>query len=169
MSEIINRNGWKKINVYQGVYNALLRIVEPDLFPCLDHYGISFYQYNPLAGGFLTDRYQRDSSSHEEGSRFDPNIQQGAMYRARYWNNAYFDALDDVRPLAKTLDLTIAEAALRWSNFYSQLKAERGDAIMVSASSAKQLGQNLAASEKSTLPEELVQAFDKAWHLQVII
>ncbi|KAH7471753.1 hypothetical protein FOMA001_g13288 [Fusarium oxysporum f. sp. matthiolae] len=169
MSEIIDHNGWKRIDVYQGVYNALLRVVEPELFPCLSHYGISFYQYNPLAGGFLADRYQRDDSSHDEGSRFDPKRQQGAMYRARYWNDTYFDALDRVRPLAKKLGITTAEAALRWSNHHSQLKAERGDAIIVSASSLKQLEQNLAALEKGPLPEELVQAFDEAWGVAKVL
>ena len=117
----------------------------------------------------MTGKYQRDSSSHEEGSRFDPNRQQGAMYRARHWNNAYFDALDKVRPLAEDLGITTAEAALRWSNHHSQLEAERGDAIIVSASSVKQLEQNLAALEKGPLPEELVQAFDRAWDVAKVL
>jgi aflatoxin B1 aldehyde reductase len=80
--EICIRNGWKRPDVYQGVYNALHRGVEPELFPCLRYYGIAFYQFNPVAGGFLTDRYQRESSQIEAGSRFDPNRTQGKSYRA---------------------------------------------------------------------------------------
>lgn len=34
----------------QGMYNATTRQVEPELFPCLRHYGLRFYAYNPLAG-----------------------------------------------------------------------------------------------------------------------
>ena len=58
--EMCRANGWKQPDVYQGVYNALHRAVEPELFPCLWHYGIAFYAYNPLAGGYLTSRYERE-------------------------------------------------------------------------------------------------------------
>jgi aflatoxin B1 aldehyde reductase len=52
--EICDRNGWIKPSVYQGIYNAIHRAVEPELFPCLRHYGMAFYNYNPLAGGVHT-------------------------------------------------------------------------------------------------------------------
>lgn len=34
----------------QGMYNATTRQVEAELFPCLRHFGLRFYAYNPLAG-----------------------------------------------------------------------------------------------------------------------
>lgn len=34
----------------QGMYNATTRQVEKELFPCLRHFGLRFYAYNPLAG-----------------------------------------------------------------------------------------------------------------------
>ncbi|KAH8882280.1 Aldo/keto reductase [Thozetella sp. PMI_491] len=165
ISEIAIRNGWKRPDVYQGVYNALHRAVEPELLPCLRHYGIAFYEYNPLAGGFLTDRYQRETAAHEEGSRFDPGRSQGRNYRRRYWNEAYFDALDVVRPVAKRLGLTTAEAALRWVNHHSLLKKEHGDAIIIGASSNKQLEDNLTNFEKGPLPQEMLDAFDQGWEI----
>lgn len=165
ISEVCIRNGWKRPDVYQGVYNALHRAVEPELFPCLRHYGIAFYVYNPLAGGLLTDRYRRDTVVHESGSRFDPDKNQGASYRERYWTEFYFDALDVVRPVAEALDVPFAEAALRWVNHHSLLKAEAGDAIIVGASSADQLKENLTSLEKGPLPEELLRAFDEGWDI----
>lgn len=162
MSETIHRNGWKKIDVYQGCYNALHRAVESELFPALRYYGIAFYAYNPLAGGLLSDRYQRETENLE-GGRFDPNRAQGAMYRRKYWNEAHFDALDKIRPLAKCLGLTTAQAALRWVNHHSKLTRESGDAIITSASTAEQLKENLAALEMGPLPAELVQAFDESY------
>lgn len=161
--EICIRNGWKKPDVYQGVYNAIHRAVEPELFPCLRYYGIAFYAYNPLAGGYLTDRYQRETFEHEEGSRFDPNRAQGANYRKKYWNDTYFDALDIIRPVAKKLGMTTAEAALRWCNHHSLMKREHSDAIIIGASSAQQLEENMANFEKGPLPAEMVSAFDEAW------
>ena len=112
--EICDKNGWIKPTAYQGVYNALHRLVEPELFPALRYYGISFYEFNPLAGGFLTDRYTRASqpgSDIEAGSRFDPNRNQGQNYRRRYWNDEYFNALEILRKATKKAGISEAEAA----------------------------------------------------------
>jgi len=163
--EMCKANGWKQPDVYQGVYNALHRSVEPELFPCLRQYGMAFYNYNPLAGGYLTNRYHREDKDQaiEKGSRFDPNRWQGKMYRTRYWNDAYFDALDILRPVAEKHSMTEAECALRWMTHHSLLKRENGDAIIIGASSVKHLEENLVDLEKGPLPEEVVQALDKGW------
>jgi aflatoxin B1 aldehyde reductase len=151
--------------VYQGCYNALQRTAEAELFPCLRKYGIAFYDFSPLAGGLLTGKYERDTTAHEAGSRYDPNSFQGKNFRGRYWNEAYFAALDAIRPVAKSHQLGLSEAALRWSSHHSALKKECGDAIIVGASSAKQLEENLKCLEQGPLPDDLVQAFEKAWTL----
>jgi aflatoxin B1 aldehyde reductase len=161
--ELCDRYGWIKPTVYQGVYNGLHRLVEPELFPCLRKYGIAFYAFNPLAGGFLTDRYTRDVQNHEQGSRFDPHRTQGANYRRRYWSEEYFDALDILRAAAKKHELTEAECALRWISHHSLLSKEHGDGIIIGASSAKQLEQNLIDFEKEKLPDDIIQAFDQGW------
>ena len=163
--EICEKNGWIKPSVYQGIYNAIHRNVEPELLPCLRHYKIALFIFNPLAGGYLTDRYHREDKTFEEGSRFDPNRWQGKLFRARYWNDAYFDALDIIRPAAKKHGLTEAECALRWLTHHSQLKKEHGDAIIIGASSTKQLEENLVNLEKEPLPEDVVKAFDEAWQI----
>ncbi|EGP89260.1 unnamed protein product [Zymoseptoria tritici ST99CH_1A5] len=161
--ELCRTNNWIQPSVYQGVYNALHRSVEPELFPCLRKYGMAFYNYNPLAGGYLTDRYHRETQDMEEGSRFDPNRWQGKMYRTRYWNDSYFDALDILRPVAKKHGLTEAECALRWMTHHSQMKREHGDSIIIGASSTKHIEQNLVDLEKDALPEEVVKALDQGW------
>lgn len=161
--EICDKNGWIKPVAYQGVYNALHRLVEPELFPCLRHYGISFYEFNPLAGGYLTSRYHRDQQEHEVGSRFDPNRNQGANYRKRYWKEDYFDALDILRAAAKKHGLSEVECALRWINHHSLLSREKGDAIIIGASSKEQLEENLTNFEKGPLPDDIVEAFDQGW------
>jgi len=42
--------------VYQGMYNATTRDVEPELFQALRYCGMAFYAYNPLAGERLPYR-----------------------------------------------------------------------------------------------------------------
>jgi len=163
--ELCKSNGWKMPDVYQGVYNALHRSVEPELFPCLRHYGLSFYNYNPLAGGYLTNRYKRSDAEAdiESGARFDPNKWQGKMYRMRYWKEEYFNALDLLRPLAKKHGFTEAECALRWMTHHSQLRREKGDSIIIGASSVKHMEENMKDLEKGPLPDDIVQALDQGW------
>jgi aflatoxin B1 aldehyde reductase len=166
--EICKQNGYVMPSIYQGVYNALHRSVEPELFPCLRNYGLGFYNYNPLAGGYLTSRYTRDTqdNSIEAGSRFDPSRWQGKMYRMRYWNDAYFDALDILRPVAKKHGLTEAECALRWMTHHSLLKREQGDGIIIGASSTKHMEENVKLlDDPNPLPEEVVQALDAGWEI----
>lgn len=163
--EICEKNGWIQPSVYQGIYNALHRAIEPELIPCLRHYGIALYAFQPLAGGFLTSRYRRDMSDNdfESGSRFDPKRWQGNLHRGRYWNDLYFDALDIIRPTLRKHGFTEAECALRWLTHHSEMSKEKGDKIIIGASSATQLEQNLVDLEKGPLPQDVLDAVDAAW------
>ncbi|KAH6961842.1 Aldo/keto reductase [Ilyonectria sp. MPI-CAGE-AT-0026] len=160
--EICEKHGWIKPSVYQGIYNALHRTVEAELIPCLRHYDLSLYAFQPLAGGFLTGRYTRDQTEFEPGSRFDPKIFQGGLHHARYWNDNYFKALDYIRTAGEKHGLTVAEVALRWLEYHSELR-EANDAIIVGASSADHLEENLTELAKGALPDDVVQAVDNAW------
>ncbi|KZS98927.1 Aldo/keto reductase [Sistotremastrum niveocremeum HHB9708] len=162
---ICRRNGWIQPTAYQGIYNAIHRSVEVELFPCLRKFGISFYEFNPLGGGFFTGTVKRKDDAVEPGSRFDPNRTQGQSYRKRYWNDQYFKALEIMEEVSKKHGLTMAEVALRWISHHSLLKREYGDAILIGASSVKHIEQNLVDLEKGPLPEEVVAALDEAWQL----
>ena len=119
--------------VYQGIYNALNRTVEAELFPCLRHYGMGFYAYNPLGGGFFTGQFSKEVEV-EKGSRFDPERWQGKLYRAKYFKDEYFQALEIVKPVAERHGLTMAEVALRWMTHHSHLGRKYPDAILIGAS-----------------------------------
>ncbi|ORY11556.1 NADP-dependent oxidoreductase domain-containing protein [Clohesyomyces aquaticus] len=165
--EICLKEGYPLPSTYQGVYNAIHRPVEQELFPCLRKYGIEFYAFNPLGGGYLTDRYHRDMKDEdiEKGSRFDKNRVQGQMYRARYWHGQFFDALDLLREAAKKHGLRESECALRWMMHHSQLKREFGDKVIIGASSEKHMEQNMKDFELGPLPQDVVEAFDKGWEI----
>ncbi|KDR73432.1 hypothetical protein GALMADRAFT_608678 [Galerina marginata CBS 339.88] len=160
---ICKANGYIQPTVYQGIYNAIHRSVETELLPCLRKFGISFYEFNPLAGGFFTGRYTSLGDTPEEGSRFDPNKFQGKSYRNRYWKEPYFKALSSIKAVAEKHNLTLTEVALRWISHHSLLKREHGDAVLIGASSLKHIEENLIDLEKGPLPEEVVKALDEAW------
>lgn len=120
----------------------------------------------------------------EKGSRFDPETAQGknctfsrlfrfsslpafsrfSSYhtkltcldadRNRYWRDEYFRALDLIQPVASLHSLTLAEIALRWIEHHSQLSRERGDNVLIGASSVRHLEENLRDLEKGPLPED---------------
>ena len=60
VNQICLSNNFVKPVVYQGMYNCLTRMVETELLPCIRKYGMSFYSFNPLAGGILTGKHKRD-------------------------------------------------------------------------------------------------------------
>nr|GAT51213.1 predicted protein [Mycena chlorophos] len=164
--EIVNickANGYVQPTVYQGGYSAIQRTVEPELFPALRKFGISFYAFSPLAGGFFTGKYASTQTEPEAGSRMDPNNMHGRSLRARYWNEPHFAALAVVEAAIKPHDLTMPEVGMRWIAHHSQLKRQFGDAVLIGASSIKQLNENLDDLEKGPLPEDVVKALDEAW------
>ncbi|TFK50684.1 Aldo/keto reductase [Heliocybe sulcata] len=163
MVAICRANGYIQPTAYQGIYNAMHRSVEPELFPCLRKYGIAFYEFNPLGGGFFTGRYKSSDNQVEPGSRFDPEKGQGRSYRQRYWKEPYFKALEAVEAVAATHNLTMAEIALRWVSHHSLMKREYGDAVLIGASSVKHIEQNLVDLEKGPLPDDVLQVLDEAW------
>ena len=167
--EICRSEGWIEPTVYQGMYNALTRDVERELFPCLNNYGISFYAYNPLAGGLLSGKHQSVDALPTEGrfASFDG-------YQSRYWKPAYFDVVNHIAGKCRAEGIEPAAAALRWLQHHSALNAsgtanvsdqsaEQQHGIIIGASSMKHFDQNLQACAATTLPASLIDAFDDGW------
>src|SRR5258708_9354557 len=122
-SEIATRRGWIGPSVYQGMYNAITRAVEPELFKCLGNYGIRFHAYNPLAGGAFSKNFGA-SGAVAAGSRFDSSHAQGKLYRDRYWNDAYLGALAEIHRSCESHGLDAVSVALLWLSHESQLNDE---------------------------------------------
>ncbi|KAF8162426.1 NADP-dependent oxidoreductase domain-containing protein [Mycena galopus ATCC 62051] len=147
----------------RGMYNALHRAVEPELFPCLRAYGISFYAYNPLACGFLTSRYTREQTTFDAQDRFNPDRPYAVRTRGRFWNEPNFKALDLLRAAIAPHGISESEVALPWIAHHSALKKESGDAVIIGVSGKKHLEENLEALDKGPLPEDIVAALNAGW------
>jgi aflatoxin B1 aldehyde reductase len=160
-------NGWVRPTIYQGMYNAITRSVEAELFPALKRYGLAFYAYNPLAGGLFSGKYTSTADRPDAGRFSDNSGPMGGRYRERYFHPAIFAALGAVEPVAKKHNVTLVETALRWLVHHSGLEVKDGgkDGIILGVSSLEQLEANLDALEKGPLPEEVVKALDEAWKI----
>jgi aflatoxin B1 aldehyde reductase len=160
-SEIAARHCWVRPSVYQGLYNAITRAVESELLKCLGNYGIRFRAYNPLAGGAFSKNFGA-SGAVAPGSRFDGSTAQGKLYRDRYWNDAYLDALAEIHRSCEGHGLDAVSVALRWLVHHSQLNAERNDGIIIGASSLEDLRHNLTAVTGGPLPTDVLTTIDDA-------
>lgn len=152
------KHGWVKPTVFEGIYNPLTRKAEAELNACLNHFGMRFYAYNPMAGGLLTGRYGKFEDAPTDG-RFThrPN------YQGRYWKKSYFDAVEIIKEAAEKYDISTVEATYRWLAYHSMLNGERGDAILIGASKLHHLQQNMETVKAGPLPADVVDAFEKAW------
>jgi len=100
----------------------------------------------------------------QEGRYSDAVGSMGEMYRKRYFKDSTFEALKIVEPVAEKHGLTLVETAVRWVVNHSALNIKDGnDGIIIGVSSLSQLDQNMKDCEKGPLPQEVVDALDKAW------
>lgn len=157
---LCSRNGWVKPTVFEGIYNPLTRKAETELNAALNHFGMRFYAYNPMAGGLLTGRY----GSYEDAPT-DGRFTHRPNYQNRYWKKSYFDAVGLLKAVCEKHGITTVEATYRWLSCHSMLDAQRGDAIIIGASKLHHLQQNMDAVKAGELPKEIVSAFEKAWSL----
>ncbi|PWY94796.1 aflatoxin B1-aldehyde reductase GliO-like protein [Aspergillus sclerotioniger CBS 115572] len=158
-----NERGWVRPTIYQAMYNAITRGIETELVHACKRYGIDIVIYNPLAGGILSGKYKTQDVPAE--GRYSDKSHSGSMYRNRYFKDTTFDALRIIEPVVEKHGLTMPETAFRWIRHHSALNMnDHGrDGILVGVSSLAQLESNLKDIQKGPLPEEVVEALDRAW------
>ncbi|KAL2821250.1 NADP-dependent oxidoreductase domain-containing protein [Aspergillus cavernicola] len=160
---ICSERGWVRPTIYQAMYNAITRSIETELIPACKRYGIDIVIYNPLAGGIFSGKYKTKDIPTE--GRYSDKSASGSMYRARYFRDATFDALAVIEPVTQKHGLTLPETAIRWVHHHSALNIKENgrDGIIIGVSSLAQLESNLQDVQKGPLPQEVVEALDKAW------
>jgi aflatoxin B1 aldehyde reductase len=158
MVHICRREGWPVPAVYQGMYNAITREVERELFPCLRAMKMRFYAYNPLAAGVLTGRYSWKAESPGEG-----RFREYGFYVDRYWKRSYIESAEGVGVACEAAGVNMAAAALVWLCRHSRVEGAAGDGVIVGASRMEHAAANLEACAAGPLPESVVGAFDAAW------
>jgi len=146
--------GLVRIDSVQPRYNLLFRQIERELLPLCSEEGIGVIPYNPLAGGLLTGKHDRESAP-PDGSRFTLG-RAGQMYQDRYWHADEFDAIEHIRDLAKSAGLSMTTVAVGWVLANPAITAP-----IVGASRPEQLADSLAAAE-TPLDPDLKAALDEA-------
>ncbi|TFY72560.1 hypothetical protein EVG20_g452 [Dentipellis fragilis] len=158
---ICKENSFIQPTVYQGLYNAISRTIEPELIPAIRKFGLRLVTYNPLAGGFFTGKASFEDKSLDASDPFhSQNGWLGPIMRAKYLKDGQLEALKIVSEIAQTHNLTLPEIGHRWLQHHSKLQP--GDGVVFGASSGEHVHANVASAEKGPLPEEVVAALDLA-------
>jgi aryl-alcohol dehydrogenase (NADP+) len=144
--------GVTRFDSVQPRYNLLFREIERELLPLCAEEGIGVIPYNPLAGGLLSGKHNREAGP-EEGSRFTLGTA-AQRYQDRYWHEREFDTVEALRPLAREAGMPLPQLAVAWVLANPAITAP-----IIGASRPEQLADTLAAAT-TTLAPDLKQRLD---------
>jgi aryl-alcohol dehydrogenase-like predicted oxidoreductase len=142
-----------RIDSVQPRYNLLFRTFERELLPMCQEEGIAVIPYNPMAGGFLSGKHNRETPP--PAGRFTLG-NAGKIYQDRYWNARDFDGIEVLRGVAAEAGMSLATLAVRWV-----LSNPAVTSPIIGASRPAQLADSLAAAEQGPLPADLKARLDE--------
>jgi aryl-alcohol dehydrogenase (NADP+) len=145
--------GVVRFDCVQPRYNLLFREIERELLPLCAEDGVGVIPYNPLAGGLLTGKHNREAGP-EEGSRFTLGSA-AARYQDRYWHEGMFETVDQIRPVAQEVGMTMPQLAVAWVAANPVITAP-----IIGASRPEQLDDTLKAME-TPLPADVKSRLDE--------
>ena len=115
---------------------------ERELAQVCETYGVGVIPYSPLAGGFLTGKYQKEGTQPE-------SARAGEISRTRFTEQNWA-ILDTLHEVAANHDAHIAQVSLAWLLHKPYMTAP-----IVGANSVEQLNELLPAATLSLTPEEV--------------
>ncbi|NHN48605.1 aldo/keto reductase [Halostella sp. JP-L12] len=130
----------------QPEYNAVDRHEEANLLPVCEEEGVGVIPWSPLAGGFLTGKYERDSDP-EEGLRADADEYTRNRFIEENWA-----VLDEIRGIADEKDASPAQVSLAWL-----LHKPVVDAPIIGPRTIDHLEENVAAIDVDLTDEEIAR------------
>lgn len=84
----------------------------------------------------------------------------GQLYAGLYSKASITAAADEAAAVAAEHGISGHAAALRWTVYHSLLDAQKGDAVVVGASSVAQLSSNLDSIDAGPLPPAVRETMD---------
>jgi aryl-alcohol dehydrogenase-like predicted oxidoreductase len=137
----------------QPQYSMLWRIIEDDVVPTCEELGIGQIVWSPIAQGVLTGKYQPGQTA-PEGTRA-ADSKGGANMIKRWMNDDVLTRVQQLRPIAGDLGLTMAQLAVAWV-----LQNPNVSAALVGASRPDQVAENVKAAGVR-LPEDAMKRIDE--------
>ena len=137
------RLGLARFESLQAYYTVAGRDLERELIPMLASEGLGLLVWSPLAGGFLSGKFTRETSGDDGARRTKFDFPPVDKARA-------FDCIDAMRPIAEQRSASIAQVALAWLLHQPQVTS-----VIVGAKRPEQLADNLGAVHLVLTDDEL--------------
>jgi aryl-alcohol dehydrogenase-like predicted oxidoreductase len=142
---------WAAYVTLQAQYSLLVRDLEREHVPLCRDEGLGILPWSPLAGGFLTGKFERGKPP-QPGTRLGEKAERFARFNLeRNWK-----ILDAVRAVAAEAGASPAAVSIAWLLARPQVTS-----VIFGARSVEQLEVNLAAAELALTPAQLA-ALDQA-------
>ncbi|MEV0951933.1 aldo/keto reductase family protein [Promicromonospora sp. NPDC050249] len=138
----------------QPQYSMLWRVIEDEVVPASKEAGVSQIVWSPMAQGVLSGKYLPGQPA-PAGSRATDE-KGGAQTISRFMTDETLTAVQNLKPVAAELDLSMAQLAVAWV-----LQNDNVAAALVGASRPEQVAENVKASGV-TIPAELMKQIDDA-------
>ncbi|GAB3143287.1 aldo/keto reductase family protein [Marisediminicola antarctica] len=136
----------------QPQYSMLWRVIEAEVEPVSRELGISQIVWSPIAQGVLTGKY-KPGSALPKGSRATDE-KGGAKMIERFMTPEVLASVQELNPIAKELDLDLAQLAIAWV-----LRNSNVASAIIGASRPEQVTANAKAAGV-TLSEETQSRID---------
>jgi aryl-alcohol dehydrogenase-like predicted oxidoreductase len=126
----------------QPQYNLLVRDIEFELVDVCRNENIGILPWSPLAGGWLTGKYQRDTTP-TGATRLGENPERGQeAYQRRNEQERTWRVVEAVRSVAEERGVSMAQVALAWLRDRPAVTS-----VILGARTVEQLTDNLAADD----------------------
>jgi aryl-alcohol dehydrogenase-like predicted oxidoreductase len=136
----------------QPQYSMLWRVIEAEVVPTSQELGISQVVWSPIAQGVLTGKYV-PGGELPAGSRATDE-KGGANSIKRFMNDDVLTRVQQLKPLADELGLSLAELAVAWV-----LQNDNVATAIIGASRPEQVHQNVKAAGVQ-IPGEILSRID---------
>ncbi|WP_433441632.1 aldo/keto reductase family protein [Nonomuraea sp. CA-141351] len=136
--KIADEMGFDRIVSNQPQYSMLWRIIEGEIVPLSEKEGVGQIVWSPIAQGVLTGKYL-PGQQPPEGSRATDNS--GSAMIARFMNDDVLTRVQELKPIASDLGLSMAQLAVAWV-----LQNPNVSSAIVGASRPEQVRDNVKAA-----------------------
>lgn len=134
---ISDTRGLARFICYQPQYNLIVRDIETELIPLCQYKGVGVAAWSPLAGGFLTGKYQ-PGQRVLAGARSEEKW----VFPARFLTASADETLCALLAVAAELGRSPAQVAIRWV-----VEQPAITSAIVGARTVEQLRDNLQAAD----------------------
>ena len=151
---IQKERGWTRFVSSQPQYSMLWRVIEAEVVPLSKQEGIGQIVWSPIAQGILTGKYL-PGKKPPAGSRATDK-KSGANFISRWMTDEVLTAVQNLKPIADGVGLSMSQLALAWA-----LQNQNVSAVIMGATKPVQVKENVKASGV-VLGDDVMQAIDAA-------